>query len=139
MSDLYSVPPNIQARALINNDAYQRMYRQSIEDPDVFWADQAKAFLDWYQPWHTVSDADLPNGNVRWFDGGELNVSVNCIDRHLPARANQTAIIWEGDEPTDDEKSPIKSCTTTSVNWPMDCVLEEEQRRPRLHLYADDS
>ena len=50
MSDLYSVPPNIQARALINNDAYQRMYRQSIEDPDVFWADQAKAFLDWYQP-----------------------------------------------------------------------------------------
>ncbi len=104
MSDLYSVPPNIQARALINNDAYQRMYRQSIEDPDVFWADQAKAFLDWYQPWHTVSDADLPNGNVRWFDGGELNVSVNCIDRHLPARANQTAIIWEGDEPTDDVK-----------------------------------
>ena len=104
MSDLYSVPPNIQARALINNDAYQRMYRQSIEDPDVFWADQAKAFLDWYQPWHTVSDADLPNGNVRWFDGGELNVSVNCIDRHLPARANQTAIIWEGDEPTDDAK-----------------------------------
>ena len=104
MSDLYSVPPNIQARALINNDAYQRMYRQSIEDPDVFWADQAKAFLDWYQPWHTVSDADLRNGNVRWFDGGELNVSVNCIDRHLPARANQTAIIWEGDEPTDDVK-----------------------------------
>ena len=104
MSDLYSVPPNIQARALINNDAYQRMYRQSIEYPDVFLADQAKAFLDWYQPWHTVSDADLPNGNVRWFDGGELNVSVNCIDRHLPARANQTAIIWEGDEPTDDVK-----------------------------------
>ena len=51
-----------------------------------------------------MSDADLPNGNVRWFDGGELNVSVNCIDRHLPARANQTAIIWEGDEPTDDVK-----------------------------------
>ena len=53
-------------------------------------------------PTSTVSDADLPNGNIRWFDGGELNVSVNCIDRHLPARANQTAIIWEGDEPTDD-------------------------------------
>ena len=104
MSDLYSVPPNIQARALINDDAYQRMYRQSIENPDVFWADQARAFLEWYQPWHTVSDADLPNGNIRWFDGGELNVSVNCIDRHLPARANQTAIIWEGDEPTDDAK-----------------------------------
>ena len=102
MSELYSVPPNIKVRTLIDGDTYQRMYRQSIEEPDVFWADQAKTFLDWYQPWHTVSDADLPNGNVRWFDGGELNVSVNCIDRHLPSRANQTAIIWEGDDPADD-------------------------------------
>ena len=102
MSELYSVPPNIKARTLIDGDTYQRMYRQSIEKPDVFWADQAKTFLDWYQPWHTVSDADLPNGTIRWFDGGELNVSVNCIDRHLPSRANQTAIIWEGDDPADD-------------------------------------
>ena len=102
MSELYTVPSNIKARALIDGDTYQRMYRQSIEEPDVFWADQAKTFLDWYQPWHTVSAADLPNGNVRWFDGGELNVSVNCIDRHLPSRANQTAIIWEGDDPADD-------------------------------------
>ena len=104
MSELYSVPPNIESRALINDDAYQRMYRQSIENPDAFWADQAKTFLDWYQPWHTVSDADIPNGNIRWFDGGELNVSVNCIDRHLPSRANQTAIIWEGDDPADDTR-----------------------------------
>jgi len=102
MSELYSVPPNIKARTLIDGDTYRRMYRQSIEEPDVFWADQAKTFLDWSQPWHTVSDADLPNGNIRWFDGGELNVSVNCIDRHLPSRANQTAIIWEGDDPADD-------------------------------------
>ena len=104
MSELYSVPPNIESRALINDDAYQRMYRQSIENPDAFWADQAKTFLDWYQPWHTVSDTDIPNGNIRWFDGGELNVSVNCIDRHLPSRANQTAIIWEGDDPADDAR-----------------------------------
>ena len=104
MSELYSVVPNIESRALINDDAYQRMYRQSIENPDAFWADQAKTFLDWYQPWHTVSDADIPNGNIRWFDGGELNVSVNCIDRHLPSRANQTAIIWEGDDPADDAR-----------------------------------
>ncbi|NCF76527.1 MAG: acetate--CoA ligase [Proteobacteria bacterium] len=102
MSELYSVPPNIKARTLIDGDTYRRMYRQSIEEPDVFWADQAKTFLDWSQPWHTVSDADLPYGNIRWFDGGELNVSVNCIDRHLPSRANQTAIIWEGDDPADD-------------------------------------
>jgi acetyl-CoA synthetase len=102
MSELYSVPPNIKVRTLIDGDTYRRMYRQSIEEPDVFWADQAKTFLDWSQPWHTVSDADLPNGNIRWFDGGELNVSVNCIDRHLPSRANQTAIIWEGDDPADD-------------------------------------
>ena len=65
MSELYSVPPNIKARTLIDGDTYQRMYRQSIEKPDVFWADQAKTFLDWYQPWHTVSDADLPTGPIR--------------------------------------------------------------------------
>lgn len=60
MSELYSVPSNIKARTLIDGDTYQRMYRQSIEEPDLFWADQAKTFLDWYQPWHTVSHADLP-------------------------------------------------------------------------------
>jgi acetyl-CoA synthetase len=80
------------------------MYRRSVEDPDGFWADQADIFLDWYQKWDSVSQADLPTGAVRWFEGATLNVCYNCIDRHLPARAEQTAIIWEGDDPADDAR-----------------------------------
>ena len=102
MSELFDVPTNIAERCLIDQVQYQAMYKRSIEDPDAFWSDQAGAFLDWIRPWSQVSEANMQQGQIAWFSGGALNVSVNCIDRHLPARANQTAIIWEGDEPSDD-------------------------------------
>jgi acetyl-CoA synthetase len=104
VSELYPVPANIKARTLMDEATYQRLYTQSVEDPDKFWAEQANTFLTWEKSWHTVSQADIPNGNVAWFDGAQLNVSTNCIDRHLPQRADQTAIIWEGDDPADDQK-----------------------------------
>lgn len=94
----------MKARTLIDEATYDSMYQRSIADPDGFWSDQANAFLLWQRPWQTVSETDMPSGNIRWFDGGQLNVSVNCIDRHLPERAEQTAIIWEGDEPSDDTR-----------------------------------
>jgi acetyl-CoA synthetase len=102
MSNIYPVPANIAERCLISSATYKEMYQHSVTDSDGFWAEQAEVFLDWQKPWHTVSQADLPNGNIEWFAGGQLNVSVNCIDRHLPQRADQTAIIWEGDEPNND-------------------------------------
>jgi acetyl-CoA synthetase len=102
VSEIYPVPPSMKARTLIDEATYDSMYQRSIADPDGFWADQASAFLNWQQPWQTVSEADIPSGNIRWFVGGQLNVSVNCIDRHLPHRGGQTAIIWEGDDPSDD-------------------------------------
>nr|ADI16911.1 acyl-coenzyme A synthetases/AMP-(fatty) acid ligases [uncultured gamma proteobacterium HF0010_16J05] len=102
MSDLFDIPAKIAERCLINPDQYQAMYKRSIDDPDAFWSEQADAFLDWIQPWSEVSEADMAQGRIAWFKGGALNVSVNCIDRHLPARAEQTAIIWEGDDPSDD-------------------------------------
>lgn len=102
MSEIYPVPSRMKARTLIDEATYSSMYQRSIADPEGFWADQASAFLSWQQPWQNVSEADIPTGNIRWFVGGQLNVSVNCIDRHLPQRAAQTAIIWEGDEPSDD-------------------------------------
>ena len=104
VSELYPVPADIKARTLMDEATYQRLYTQSVEDPDKFWAEQANTFLTWEKSWHTVSQADIPNGNVAWFDGAQLNVSTNCIDRHLPQRADQTAIIWEGDDPADDQK-----------------------------------
>lgn len=102
MSEIYPVPSRMKARTLIDEATYSTMYQRSIADPEGFWADQASAFLSWQQPWQNVSEADIPTGNIRWFVGGQLNISVNCIDRHLPHRAAQTAIIWEGDEPSDD-------------------------------------
>ena len=102
MSDLFDIPARIAERCLINPAQYQAMYKRSIDDPDAFWSEQADAFLDWIQPWSEVSEADMAQGRIAWFKGGALNVSVNCIDRHLPARAEQTAIIWEGDDPSDD-------------------------------------
>ena len=102
MSEIHPVPSRMKARTLIDEATYSTMYQRSIADPEGFWADQASAFLSWQQPWQNVSEADIPTGNIRWFVGGQLNVSVNCIDRHLPHRAAQTAIIWEGDEPSDD-------------------------------------
>ena len=96
----YPIPSSF-ADASITPDKYLQMYRQSLDDPDTFWSEQADEFLSWDTRWHTVCDSDMHTGYARWFDGGELNASVNCIDRHLPARAQQTAILWEGDDPNE--------------------------------------
>jgi acetyl-CoA synthetase len=97
---LYPVPDSL-ADAHISADDYAAMYRRSIDDRDAFFAEMATQFLDWDQPWSEVCSFDFTRGEANWFAGGRLNVSVNCIDRHLPARADQTAIIWEGDDAAD--------------------------------------
>ena len=103
-SKVYDVKPTIAAIAHINSQTYQALYDYSINQPDAFWAEQAEAFLDWSRPWTQVMDYDYPTGYIRWFEGGTLNVSVNCVDRHLEARGDQVAIIWEGDNPAQDKK-----------------------------------
>ncbi len=90
----------VRRAAQLSQEDYQSLYRQSIEQPDTFWAEQAKRFLDWIKPWHTVHRSDINTGAAQWFAGGQLNVSYNCIDRHLAERADQPAFIWEGDDPT---------------------------------------
>jgi len=101
---IYPVSETSKAHSHLSLEEYLSIYQQSIDDPQTFWADQAKRFLDWSQPFTDVYQGDMKTGTFNWFDGGKLNVSVNCIDRHLPDRANQTAIIWEGDEPGTDKK-----------------------------------
>lgn len=105
MSDvhLYPVPDHFKKNAAIDLARYKSMYEASVSSPETFWAEQANTFLTWQQPWTQVVKSDLKKGEVAWFVDGKLNVSVNCIDRHLPARANQTAIIWEGDDPSEDQ------------------------------------
>ncbi len=97
----HPVPDAVRQRAHLNNDDYLRLYQQSIEQPEVFWAEQAKAFLDWSKPWTSVQQGDLLIGQGSWFKGGQLNVSYNCIDRHLERRGEQIALIWEGDNPSE--------------------------------------
>lgn len=82
-------------------EQYQELYQQSIDNPEKFWAEQAKKFITWHSPWQQVKTGDFERGNLRWFSGATLNPCYNCLDRHLPQRANQTAIIWEGDDPID--------------------------------------
>ncbi|MBQ0777898.1 MAG: acetate--CoA ligase [Pseudomonas sp.] len=85
----------------LDEAGYHKLYKQSIDEPDTFWAEQAERFLTWDKPWSKVHESDMSKGEAAWFIDGKLNVSVNCIDRHLDKRGNQTAIIWEGDEPSD--------------------------------------
>ena len=97
----HPVTEAMRQRAHLNNNDYQRLYRQSIEQPETFWAEQAKAFLDWSKPWDKVYSGNLIKGQANWFKGGQLNVSYNCIDRHLQQRGEQIALIWEGDNPAE--------------------------------------
>ncbi|PYM08385.1 MAG: acetate--CoA ligase [Candidatus Rokuibacteriota bacterium] len=99
--DLYPVKPHIRERAYVASlEEYQRLYRLSLDNPEWFWGEQAKA-ITWFHPWHKVLDADLEEIDFAWFLGGRLNACFNCVDRHLDSRAEQTAIIWAGDEPGD--------------------------------------
>lgn len=101
-SDIYAVPDHF-SDAHITAESYKTMYERSLADPDGFWADLADEFLTWDQRWTQVQSAEFTAGKADWFAGGRLNASVNCIDRHLPQRASQTAIIWEGDDPADSQ------------------------------------
>ncbi|MET0124546.1 MAG: acetate--CoA ligase [Pseudomonas caspiana] len=98
----------VRQAAQLSHSDYQRLYRQSIEQPDQFWAEQAKQFLDWFAPWSAVQETDIKTGSAQWFKDARLNVSYNCIDRHLKNRGDQTAIIWEGDNPADSAEITYK-------------------------------
>jgi len=88
-------PAAAKARALIDEATYDRLYKRSVEEPEAFWAEQAEAELTWTKKWDRVLDWQPPF--ARWFDGGELNVSANCLDRQLEKRGDKTAILWEGE------------------------------------------
>ncbi len=101
---VYPVPADFAANALINTEQYEAMYKQSIEDSDNFWAEQAEKHLTWFKKWDKVQEWDFHTADIKWFEGGKLNVAYNCLDRHLDTRGDQTAIIWEGDNPAEDKK-----------------------------------
>jgi acetyl-CoA synthetase len=103
---VYPVPEAFAAQANISEEEYQAMYRQSLDDPDSFWSEQADKYLSWTKKWDKVQEwsFDREDLEIKWFLGGQLNVSYNCLDRHLDKRGDQVAIIWEGDDPGVDKK-----------------------------------
>ncbi|HLZ97826.1 MAG TPA: acetyl-coenzyme A synthetase N-terminal domain-containing protein, partial [Steroidobacteraceae bacterium] len=98
----YAVPEAFAAGALVKRKQYDQMYGESIEDPDGFWG-RAGRRIDWIEDFSRVKDSSFAEGDfhIRWYQGGKLNVASNCLDRHLQARGDKTAIIWEGDDPAD--------------------------------------
>ncbi|MEO7012784.1 MAG: acetyl-coenzyme A synthetase N-terminal domain-containing protein, partial [Dokdonella sp.] len=105
MSKLYPVPAAFAANARINKAKYAEMYAESVADPDAFWGRVGKR-LDWIKPFTKVSDVsfDASDLHVRWYEDGMLNVSANCLDRHLAERGDKAALIWEGDDPSESRR-----------------------------------
>ncbi len=98
---IYPVPAEFAAQANITAVQYEEMYQQSVEDPEGFWSEQAENYLSWFKPWNSVCDWSFSESDlhIKWFEGAELNVAYNCLDRHLDTRADQVAIIWEAAAP----------------------------------------
>ena len=110
MSDkIYDVPADWRKRAYVDDAKYEEMYARSVKDPNGFWGEQAKR-IDWIKPFSKVKNTsyDPSNVSIKWFEDGTLNVCHNCVDRHLAKRGDQTAILWEGDDPKDDKKLTYK-------------------------------
>ena len=103
--ELFKPAKKTVSSSLINNEDYQKMYKLSVEQPEIFWREQAEK-LEWIKPFAKVKDISFkaPNVSIKWFEDGLINASVNCIDRHLPEKADEIAIIWESDNPSVDTK-----------------------------------
>ena len=105
MANLYPVSAEWAEKALITNDDYQAKYAESVGNPEGFWREEAQR-IDWIKPFTKVKNTSFAEADfgIKWFEDGQLNVSANCLDRHLASRANQTAIIWEGDDPSEQRR-----------------------------------
>jgi len=105
---VYPVPEAVAKKAHVDNAGYLKMYQASVDDPEAFWGEHGKR-IDWIKPYSGVKDVDYSNKvHIRWFYDGTLNASANCIDRHLATRGDQTAILWEGDDPKDSKHITYK-------------------------------
>jgi len=105
---IYEPSEEIINDAVISNEEFEELYKESINNPDQFWDQQARHYLSWDKEWDAVKESDLAKGDISWFKGAKLNASVNCIDRHLENNGEKTAIIWEGDDPQDSLKISYK-------------------------------
>ena len=124
---------------MCTREQYLEMYGQSISDPEGFWGQQADR-IDWIKPFTGVKNTDFTGDvSIKWFEDGTLNASVNCIDRYLTEKADDTAVIFEGDEPTDSRHITCGELHRGQPVWQCVACLGCQKRRPCHALYADDS
>jgi len=107
LKEVYPVPEKVKKTAYISGrEAYDRLYKRSIEEPEAFWSEIAKEYVEWFTPFSKVMDYNFDHRKgdifVKFFEGGKLNVSYNCLDRHLSVRPDKIALQWEGNEPGED-------------------------------------
>lgn len=136
MQDLYPIQKNFET-AKVNKSQYESMYSESITDPENFWAKQAEERLDWFKKWDVVKNTKFgaDKTEIKWFEGGELNIAYNCLDRHLENRGDKTAIIWEGDDPADSKHITFRELHTEVCKFSN--VLENlgVQKGDRVTIY----
>src|SRR6478736_4477003 len=137
MSDsLFPVPEDWKKRAFMTKAQYETAYAQSVKDPDAYWGKEA-ARLDWVKPFTKVKNVswDPDNLSIKWFEDGALNVAANCIDRHLAKRGNQTAIIWEGDDPKDSKHITYKQLHEEVCKFANVLKARGVQKGDRITIY----
>ena len=135
----YPVQPEIAAAAHITDAEYWSLYRRSMDEPEQFWADQAESYLAWFQKWDRVMHYDFRSGEIQWFDGGVINAAYNCLDRHLAERGDQNAIIWEGDQTSENRMITYRELHEEVCRFAN--VLKSrsvKKRGSRVDLHADD-
>ncbi|MEM1174192.1 MAG: acetate--CoA ligase [Pseudomonadota bacterium] len=136
MSDIYPVSDEVRARALVNQDQYDALYRESVENNEAFWAKQAER-IDWIKPFTEVKDVSYAKDDlhIQWFADGTLNVCYNCVDRHLETKADDVAIIWEGDDPSRDETITYRQLHARVCKFANALKALGAQKGDRITLY----
>src|SRR4051794_27135146 len=133
---IYPVPAEWKERAFIDQASYEGMYTDSIASPDRFWAEQAGR-VDWFRKPTKIKNTTFayPDVSIKWFEDGALNVSYNCIDRHLKDRAEQTAILWEGDDPAFDRRITYRELHREVCRFANVLKRNGVQRGDRVTIY----
>src|SRR5471030_192928 len=136
---IYDVSAECAKRAWVDQAKYREMYARSISDPNGFWAEQGKR-IGWIKPFTKVENTSFAPGHIsiKWFEDGVLNVAWNCIDRHLDKRGDQTAIIWEGDDPSESRHITYRQLHDEVCKFANILRTRNVEGRPRHDLSADD-
>jgi len=114
LKEIYPVPEKFRKKAYVQSrEQYEKMWKESVDSPDTFWAKIAEEYITWFKKWDKVMDCKFGNSPkdlwVKWFVNAKVNVSYNCLDRHLEKRGDQVALIWEGNEPTEEKKIHVQT------------------------------